>query len=166
VSAGRDLLWGHFFDDVEPGDRIELGTTLGESHLTLAIGAFGDPGPNHLDEEHAAAGRFGTRVVHGPLSMGLMTSVLGQYFGQSIVGLKDFSARFHAPVRPGDTLRCAWTIVSKEPRAHLAGGGLVRLEGEGSVGALGARTVCLACAATLAVGARDALRETLVARRA
>ncbi len=162
--TGRDLLWGHFFEDVEVGDRIELGVTLEGAHLILAAGLFGDPGPNHLDEEHAAGGRFGRRVAHGPLSMGIMTSVLGQYFGQSIVALKDFSARFVSPVFPGDTLRCLWTIEEKTPREHLAGGGLVRLEGTGSVRADEPR-MCLACAATLVVGARAELAPMLSERR-
>jgi 3-hydroxybutyryl-CoA dehydratase len=166
VSAGRDLLWGYFFEDVEVGDRIELGATLSEAHLLIAGGAFGDPGPNHLDEEHAAGGRFGTRVVHGPLSMGVMTSVLGQYFGQGIVALRDLSARFLAPVSPGDTLRCRWTVVAREERPHLSGGGLVTLEGAGSVRAGDERTVCLTCEATLAVGSRAVLAGALVERRA
>jgi acyl dehydratase len=97
--------------------------------------------------------------------MGLMTSVLGQYFGQSIVGLKHLDARFHVPVRPGDTLRCQWTITRKDPRPHLSGGGIVHLEGEGAVGRGADRAVCLACTASLAVAARDTLHDGLVARR-
>lgn len=166
MSAGRNLLWGHFFEEVDVGDRIELGTTLSEAHLLLASGAFGDPGPNHLDEEHAAEGRFGTRVVHGPLSMGVMTSVLGQYFGQSIVALRELSARFLAPVHPGDTLRCRWTVVGRDSRPHLGGGGLVSLDGAGSVRAGADRTVCLTCEATLALGSRATLTGALVDRRA
>lgn len=167
MSGGEDsdLLWGYFYEDVEPGMRMQLGVTLDPAHVVLAVGLFADPGPNHLDEEHAAGGRFGSRVVHGPLSVGLMTGVLGQYFGQSIVALADLAARFRRPVYPGDTLRCAWTVVDKEPREDLGGGGLVKLGGTASVERDGEDVPCVLCEATLAVGSRSSLGERILKER-
>lgn len=165
MSPPRELLWGLFFEEIEVGDRLELGTTLEAAHVIAATGIFGDPGPNHLDEEHSSIGRFGHRVVPGPLSIGLMTGVLGQYFGQSIVALKYFDAEFNAPVYIGDTLRCLWTVVDKHPRAHLAGGGRVDLRGTGFVQRNSERVLCVSCTSTLAVGARSTLRAALTDRR-
>lgn len=165
MPAGKDLVWGYFFDEIEEGMRFELGITLDMAHVLAAISAFGDPGPNHLDEEHAASGRFGTRVVHGTLSLGAMTSVFGQYFGQSIVALRDISGRFKAPVYVGDTLRCEWTVVRKEPREHLAGGGLLELEGKGMVRREGEFVTCVEASSSIALGARAALEPALVERR-
>jgi 3-hydroxybutyryl-CoA dehydratase len=165
MAAERELVWGYFFEDVEPGARMELGMTLEAANVAAALAAFADPGPNHIDEEHAASGRFGRRVVHGTVSLGAMTSVLGQYFGQSIVALRDLSSRFRAPVYLGDTLRCEWTIVSKEPRDHLAGGGLVALSGVGFVRREGDAVTCLSCDATIAIGSRAAIEPALVERR-
>jgi 3-hydroxybutyryl-CoA dehydratase len=165
MAARRELLWGWFYEDVEPGCRIELGMTVGEAQLASAVAAFGDPGPNHVDEEHAAAGRFGARVVHGPVSLGVMTSVLGQYFGQSIVALRDLSGQFRSPVYVGDTLRCEWRVVSKKPREKLAGGGLLGMEGAAMVRRDGKLVVCVECEATLAVGARAVLEPMLLERR-
>lgn len=165
MGTGKELVWGYFFEDVEVGCRLELGITLEAAHVLAATGVFGDPGPNHLDEEHAGAGRFGRRLVPGTLSLGAMTSVFGQYFGQSIVALRDLGSRFRAPVFIGDTLRCEWTVVSMRPREHLAGGGLIELEGRGLVRREGELVVCLEATSAIAIGSRKALEPGLVGRR-
>jgi 3-hydroxybutyryl-CoA dehydratase len=163
--AAGDLVWGYFFEEIEEGSRFELGMTLEMAHVLAATAAFGDPGPNHLDQEHAESGRFGTRIVHGTLSVGVMTSVFGQYFGQSIVALVSMNSRFKAPVYVGDTLRCEWTVTEKQPRDHLAGGGLVVLRGTAMVRREGELVTCVEADSTIAIGSRAELEPTLVARR-
>jgi 3-hydroxybutyryl-CoA dehydratase len=125
----RDGLVARPFSELRVGDELWGALTVTEGHVVAAAGAFNDPGPNHLNVLHASAGRFGGRVAHGPLLVGIAIGVLGNSLGTTIVALLEQSSRFLAPVRLGDTVIPHWTVAETTPKESL-GGGIVRFEGQ------------------------------------
>jgi 3-hydroxybutyryl-CoA dehydratase len=118
------------FSSLEVGEEIWDALTVTEFHVASAAGLFNDPGPNHVNALHADAGRFGARIAHGPLILGIADGVLGNGLGATIVALLEQSARFRAPVRLGDTVITRWTVAAKTEKEAFGGGGIVEFEGE------------------------------------
>jgi 3-hydroxybutyryl-CoA dehydratase len=118
------------FSSLERGEEIWDALTVTEFHVTSAAGLFNDPGPNHVNALQAEAGRFGARIAHGPLMVGIAMGVVGNALGATIVALLEQSARFRAPVRLGDTAITRWTVVSKTEKEAFGGGGIVKFDGE------------------------------------
>lgn len=71
------------FIDVEVGHTFSHSVTVTETHLVLAAGLIDDFHPLHTNEEYARQSRFGHRITHGPLNIGIMASVLSNYFAGS-----------------------------------------------------------------------------------
>jgi len=59
------------------GDRGRLTKVLSEHDVCSFADASGDRNPVHLDDDYARASIFGGRVVHGILTAGLISAVLG-----------------------------------------------------------------------------------------
>lgn len=59
------------------GDRGRLSKVLTEVDVLSFANASGDRNPVHLDDDYARASIFGGRVVHGVLTAGLISAVLG-----------------------------------------------------------------------------------------
>jgi len=117
------------FSELEVGDELWGALTVTEAHVVAAAGNFNDPGPNHVNELQASAGRFGSRIAHGTLLVGVATGVLGNSLGATIVALLEQSSRFLLPVRIGDTVIPHWTVGRTTPKQSL-GGGIVDFDGE------------------------------------
>lgn len=124
----RDGFAARPFSTLAPGDELWGALTVTEGHVVTAAGIFNDPGPNHVNALQAQAGRFGARIAHGPLLVGIALGVLGNALGATIVALVEQSATFRSPVRLGDTVIPRWTVIETTPKAKL-GGGLVVFEG-------------------------------------
>ena len=122
------MFQGKWYDEVEVGETIGTRLTVTETHLVLAAGLFGDFNPLHVDEVHAAASRFGTRILHGPFTAALATAPVGMFFGGTAIAYLEHHFEFKAPVKPGDTLASKWKVVEKldKPRHR---GGIFVLEG-------------------------------------
>jgi 3-hydroxybutyryl-CoA dehydratase len=118
------------YSDLEPGDQLCGGLTITETHVVLAAGLFNDPGPNHVNALQADSGRFGTRIAHGPLLVGVMAGTLGNVLGSTIVALLEQSSAFRHPTRLGDPVLCRWTVRSRTAKPAFGGGGIVRFAGE------------------------------------
>jgi acyl dehydratase len=118
------------FSELVEGDRFRGALTVTETHVVLAAAVFNDPGPNHVNALQAASGRFGRRIAHGPLLVGVMAGTLGNVLGSTIVALLEQQARFLAPVHLGDTVLCHWTLREKIDKPSFDGGGIARFEGQ------------------------------------
>lgn len=116
------------FDDIAVGDTFGDATTVTEAHIVAAAGLFNDHAPLHTDEVFARSTRFGTRIAHGPLIIGMMAGALSRYFGTNALGLLEESATFRAPVVAGDTITTRWTVRATTVKEKL-GGGIVELVG-------------------------------------
>jgi 3-hydroxybutyryl-CoA dehydratase len=118
------------YSELVVGDQFRGALTITETHVVLAAGLFNDPGPNHVNALQAATGRFGRRIAHGPLLVGVMAGTLGNVLGSTIVALLEQQARFHHPVYLGDTVLCRWTLRELVDKPSFGGGGIARFDGE------------------------------------
>ena len=78
----------------------------------------GDDQAVHLDSEHAADTRFGRRIVHGTILVGLVSAVLGHVLPgpDNTVIFLGHSCRFKSPAYAGDTVtvECEVTAVRED----------------------------------------------------
>ncbi len=95
---------GTYFEDLVVGQSATFSKTVTDADIVLFAGVSGDTNPVHLDAEYAAGTMFKTRIAHGMLSAGFISTVIGTklpgpgaiYVGQTL--------KFKAPVRIGDTV--------------------------------------------------------------
>lgn len=118
------------YSELTVGDELWDAVTVTEAHLLLGAAIFNDPGPNHINALQAGAGRFGGRIAHGPLIIGIMDGALGNVLGSTIVALLEQNARFSHPTRPGDTVICRWRVEALVDKPRFEGGGIVSFAGE------------------------------------
>lgn len=98
-------------DRIAVGDHAEFSKTLSESDVYLFAGITGDLNPAHVDEEYSRLTRFQTRIVHGMLLGGLISSVLAMKLpGPGTIYVSQ-ELRFLAPVRIGDTVSARVEVV-------------------------------------------------------
>ena len=119
---------GHWFDELSVGDQFSRSVTITDAHLVTSAGLLGDFNPLHVDETFARASRFGGRILHGMMTSALMGGPVGMHFYGTANAYLEHNARFVAPVRPGDTLAIAWTIVALTPKSKQQGG-IAAMEG-------------------------------------
>jgi acyl dehydratase len=106
------------FDAMPVGKRVTFSKTVTESDVYLFAGITGDLAPIHVDEEHMKKTRYGRRIAHGALAVGLMsntsTRVLEGVPGTWVSYGYD-RVRFPAPLFIGDTVTVAYEIVDRNP---------------------------------------------------
>ena len=104
-----------YFEDFEVGDRFESpGVTVSEAQI-LDFALTYDPQPFHIDKPAAETGHFGGLISSGFQTLALsfrMAYQTGVFTacGMGSPGMQDLS--WLQPVRPGDTLRTRFEIVS------------------------------------------------------
>ena len=116
---------GLTFEQFEPGRRYETpGRTIAEADVVGFAGLSGDFNPLHVDETFAARSRFGTRIAHGPMLIGMafgLASRLDLLDGTAIA-LLGVEWSFAAPVRIGDTVRARIEVGETRPSRDSEGG--------------------------------------------
>ena len=68
---------GRTFDELNVGDADEFSKTLSEGDVYGYAGITGDLNPAHVNEAYAQTTFFKTRIVHGMLTAGLISAVIG-----------------------------------------------------------------------------------------
>jgi 3-hydroxybutyryl-CoA dehydratase len=92
------------------GDAAEMSKTITDEDVRAFAALTGDHNPVHLDEEYAAATRFGRRIAHGMLSASLVSAVIANELpGRGSVYLSQ-TLQFVAPVFLGDTVTARVTV--------------------------------------------------------
>ena len=113
---------GKTIKELKIGDRAEFTKTISESDVYLYAGVTGDLNPAHINEEYAKQTFFKTRIAHGLLSAGLLSTVLGNELpGPGSVYIRQ-ELNFLAPVHMGDTVTAraeVTEILSEENRVKL-----------------------------------------------
>ena len=92
--------------------------TVTESHIVGFAALTGDWYPLHVDAEAAAAGPFGRRIAHGPLTFSLGVGLMyqAQVFGDAILAwLGAEELRALAPVFIGDTVHVVAEVTRSRP---------------------------------------------------
>lgn len=119
---------GRWYDELAVGEAFGSTVTITDAHLMLGAGYVADFNPLHVDEAFARKSRFGGRILHGMLTSALMGGPVGMHFHGTAIAYLEHNTRFLAPVRPGDTLTIAWTVVRLDDKPRH-GGGIVELAG-------------------------------------
>lgn len=113
---------GRGYNEIRIDDTFETSMTLTETHIVLSAGLFGDFNPLHVDQRFAEQSRFGGRIAHGYVTTSFMAAHLGMVFHGTAIAYLEHTSRFTAPVRAGDTLTIAWTVVAHDDKPKNAGG--------------------------------------------
>lgn len=94
------------------GDRAERTRTFTDADVVEYAELSGDLNPIHLDDEYAAKSRFGRRIVHGFLTAGMISALLGTQLPGigSIYVAQTF--KFLAPVYIGDTVTASVEVTA------------------------------------------------------
>ncbi len=123
---------GLYFDEFEPGQRFEhaVRRTVTEADNVLFSTLTMNPAAIHLDAEYCKGTPFGVPLVNSLFTLGLLVglSVYDTTFGTTLGNLGFEEVRFPKPVRPGDTLRAATTVVSKRESRSRQDSGIVVFE--------------------------------------
>jgi 3-hydroxybutyryl-CoA dehydratase len=98
--------------DVKVGDAFSISRLIDDELVRSFAELSGDYNPIHLDEEFAAATRFGRRIAHGMLTGALISAVLGNEFRERKIVYLSQTMRFVAPVFINDTVTVTATIKS------------------------------------------------------
>lgn len=96
---------------IKVGDSASLTKTFSDQDVRIFAEISGDKNPVHLDDEFAAQTQFKKRLVHGILTAGLISAVLGTELpGPGSIYLSQ-SINFRAPVFIDDTITATATVV-------------------------------------------------------
>ena len=102
---------GKTIDEIKVGDTAEFTKTVSEADIYMYAGVTGDVNPAHIDEIYASNTFFKTRIAHGMLLGGFISTVLGNELpGHGTIYLKQ-DLEFLAPVRIGDTVTARAEVV-------------------------------------------------------
>ena len=102
------------------GDSAQIVKTITEGDIELFARATGDFNPVHLDAAYAEKTIFKGRIAHGLLSVGLLSSILGNILpGHGTIYLSQ-EVKFLAPVRIGDTITAKVDLLELIPERNRA----------------------------------------------
>ncbi|MDY6045144.1 MAG: MaoC family dehydratase [Peptoniphilus sp.] len=105
-----DNLKGKTIDELEVGQSASFTKTVTEVDVYDYLGISGDFNPVHTNEEYAKGTMFKTRIAHGMISAGFISTVLGMRLpGPGTIYLSQ-DLKFTHPVYFGDTITATCTI--------------------------------------------------------
>nr|WP_207755110.1 MaoC family dehydratase [Alkaliphilus hydrothermalis] len=120
---GGNIVKGKTIHEIKLGDKASFQKTITETDVYLYAGITGDLNPAHINESYAKETFFKGRIVHGILTSGLISAVLGtQLPGPGTIYLSQ-DLKFHAPVRFADTISAEVEVVeiaSEKNRVKLS----------------------------------------------
>jgi 2-methylfumaryl-CoA hydratase len=130
ASAGSPHLW----DDYAAGERIDHvdGMTIEEAEHQMATRLYQNTAKVHFNQQAAAAGRFGKRIIYGGHVISLARSLSFNGLGNGLRIAAINGGRHVAPCFAGDTVY-AWSEVRET----------IALPGRTDVGALRLRTLAV-----------------------
>lgn len=95
---------GKTINELSIGDTAEFTKTIAESDIYLFAGVTGDLNPAHINETYAQKTFFKTRIAHGMLLAGFISTVIGMKLpGPGAIYIRQ-ELKFLAPARIGDTI--------------------------------------------------------------
>jgi 3-hydroxybutyryl-CoA dehydratase len=95
---------GKTIAELKKGETASFSKTVSEADIYLFAGVTGDFNPAHIDEEYAKGTFFKTRIAHGSLLAGFISTVMGTTMpGPGTVYIRQ-ELNFLAPARIGDTV--------------------------------------------------------------
>ena len=111
---------GLSIDELKVGDTAQISKGITEEMIKDFAKASGDFNPVHLDQAYAEKTMFKGRIAHGLLSVGLLSSILGNILpGHGTIYLSQ-EVKFLAPVRIGDTITAKVEVIELIPEKNRA----------------------------------------------
>jgi CBS domain-containing protein/acyl dehydratase len=123
---------------IDVGDTVRFTKTLSEEDVEAFAEASGDTNRLHMDEEFAERTRFGGRIAHGTLVVGIVSSALARLPGMIIYLSQDVSYLGPVPLDTEVTAECEVVENIGENRFRLStkvvrGDGETVIDGEAAV---------------------------------
>jgi acyl dehydratase len=112
-GAGGDRARAAGSAPVEIGSTASRTRTITERDIELFSAITGDRKPIHYDAELAARSRFGSVVVQGGVTSGLLNALVAEQLPGPGSVFGEVSWRFLAPVRPGDVITAPAEVISQ-----------------------------------------------------
>jgi acyl dehydratase len=123
----------HYLEDFEPGRTHRSPTHTVTDEEALDFARRYDAQYFHLDPVAARESVFGGLVLGGFQTAALSWALVleSRMFDQcAMAGIGLDEVRWHQPVRPGDTLRCDFTLLDARPSMSRPEGGVARFRYE------------------------------------
>ena len=106
---------GKTLAELKVGERAQFAKTVSESDIYLYAGVTGDFNPAHINEEYAKKTFFKTRIAHGMLTAGFISTVMANHLpGPGTIYISQM-VNFLAPVRIGDTVTAIAEVTELYP---------------------------------------------------
>lgn len=127
------------------GDTVSFQRTVSESDVYLFAGITGDLSPNHINEAAMRRSKFGRRIAHGALLVGLM-STASTLAAERAAGVRDIETpvslgydriRFLKPIYLGETVTVTYTVAEVDAGRRRAVSEVVVLNEAGEQAAVG-----------------------------
>lgn len=119
-----------YLDELEPGQVFRTGgCTFTEAEIIDFAWRY-DPQPFHIDVGAAERSPYGGLIASGFQSLAICFRLFiqsGIFTESSMGGPGIDELRWHAPVRPGDTLRCEVEVLDVRPSNSKPDRGIARL---------------------------------------
>jgi 3-hydroxybutyryl-CoA dehydratase len=109
----REIPEGKTYDQIKIGDSAQYTRTITGEDIDRYAEWTDDYNPMHMDDAYAAKTRFGSRVAHGPIAMGMIAPVIGMNLPGPGCILMTLNAEFKKPVKPGDTITARAEVTAK-----------------------------------------------------
>ena len=106
---------GKTIDQIKIGDSAQISNAITETVINDFAKATGDFNPIHLDQTYAEKTYFKGRIAHGVLSVGYISSVLGNLLPGPGGILLSQDVKFLAPVRIGDVITAKVEVIELIP---------------------------------------------------
>jgi 3-hydroxybutyryl-CoA dehydratase len=112
------MIEGKPVHELKVGDSAQISKTITETDINDFARVTGDFNPVHLDQAYAEKTIFKGRIAHGLLSVGLLSSILGNILpGHGTIYLSQ-EVKFLAPVRIGDTITAKVEVMELIPEKN------------------------------------------------
>src|SRR4030043_1710291 len=111
---------GKSISELKLGDSAEITRLITEELVNDFAGVIGDFNPVHTDQAYAEKTQFKGKIAHGALSIGFLSTVLGNILpGHGTIYLSH-EIKFLAPVRIGDTITAKVEVIELVPEKNRA----------------------------------------------
>lgn len=98
-------------NEIALGDKAYFSKTISESDVYLFAGITGDFNPIHINEVSAENSFAHSRIVHGALISGMVSTVIGMHLPGAGTIYMEQDSRFLKPVYIGDTITAMVEII-------------------------------------------------------
>jgi 3-hydroxybutyryl-CoA dehydratase len=129
---------------IDIGAKTSFSKTVSESDVYGFAGITGDFAPNHVDEEYMRKSGYGSRIAHGALLVGYMSTASSKILeiharktlNETVVSLGYDRVRFLGAVYFGDTITVNYEITEIDQERRRSSGAIEVVNQKGDVVAI------------------------------